>query len=306
MTYFERPGRRNILSDVYQRALDTPADRADSSFAASGAKPKADRRRGRSWVPIAATLAVIAVVAGAVVLSGGRPAGLLDTKVEPLQSLASDAWDTALSATFGFRESASRDLSMVLERIREARGEGASDGTQELDVEDSAPPVATQSRGAAPVGAATSTSPMPDPVVSVDHVEHTEHGDDGEEVGLSDEESTSAGARGQSGPGPADGVGRLAAGALFDISEVDVTPPVTIRRKLPTLVENAPWYDEVGVVEAIVSAAGEVEKVRLVSPPESVHQAMILSAIKTWRFRPARMNGQPVRYRQLIPVAIPH
>ena len=32
---------------------------------------------------------------------------------------------------------------------------------------------------------------------------------------------------------------------------------------------------------------------------------MILSAIKTWRFRPAEKDGLPVRYRQLIPVAIP-
>ena len=79
-----------------------------------------------------------------------------------------------------------------------------------------------------------------------------------------------------------DTVGRLAAGARFDIGDVDVTPPVTLRLKLATLVDDAPWYDEAGVVEAIVSAAGEVEKVGLAAPPESVDEAMILSAIKTW------------------------
>ena len=92
---------------------------------------------------------------------------------------------------------------------------------------------------------------------------------------------------------------------LFDSNDVNVTPAVTIRLKLPTVADDAVWNENVGVVEAIVSASGDVEKVKLISPPESVHQAMILSAIKTWHFRPAERDGLPVRYRQLIPVAIP-
>ena len=84
-----------------------------------------------------------------------------------------------------------------------------------------------------------------------------------------------------------------------------MTPPATIRLNLPTVGDDAAWNEETGVVEAIVSARGDVERVKLLSPPESVHQAMILSAIKTWRFRPAELHGLPVRYRQLIQVAIP-
>ncbi len=92
--------------------------------------------------------------------------------------------------------------------------------------------------------------------------------------------------------------------ALFYSTDVNVTPPVTLRLRVPTLADPAS-SETVGVVEAIVSATGDVEKVKLLSPPESIHQSMILSAIKTWRFRPATKDGQPVRYRQLIPVAMP-
>ena len=71
LKYFECPGRRNILSEVYQRALDTPVERLDDEVVSPRRKPKADRRHRRGLVPIAAMVVLVAVVAGAVVLSGG-------------------------------------------------------------------------------------------------------------------------------------------------------------------------------------------------------------------------------------------
>ena len=42
---------------------------------------------------------------------------------------------------------------------------------------------------------------------------------------------------------------------VFDSSDVNVTPPVTLRLRLPSLSEDSPR--QVGVVEAIVSTSGE-------------------------------------------------
>jgi TonB family protein len=55
----------------------------------------------------------------------------------------------------------------------------------------------------------------------------------------------------------------------------------------------------VGVVEAVVSTTGTVESVKLIAS-STVHHAMILSAVKTWEFRPATKDGQPVRFRHFI------
>ena len=85
-----------------------------------------------------------------------------------------------------------------------------------------------------------------------------------------------------------------------------VRDTTALRLRLPTVSPEGPWSgEEAGIVMVIVSATGEVEKVQLVSPLQSVHEAMILSSIKTWRFRPAMKDHEAVRYRHLIPVALP-
>ena len=101
---------------------------------------------------------------------------------------------------------------------------------------------------------------------------------------------------GEGDEGPENGNAQLMAPVLFDSSDINVTPPVTLRLEMPTVDARATWRQSPGIVEAIISESGEVEKVRLVSPPQSIHQSMILSAIKTRRFRPARKDGTAVRY----------
>jgi outer membrane biosynthesis protein TonB len=55
--------------------------------------------------------------------------------------------------------------------------------------------------------------------------------------------------------------------------------------------------DGVNVMEIIISAAGVVERVHLVSQPRRLTDMMLLSGAKSWRFAPASKNGLPVRYR---------
>ena len=60
--------------------------------------------------------------------------------------------------------------------------------------------------------------------------------------------------------------------------------------------------DRVGMVEVTISERGEVEKARLLSVPNSIYGAMLLSVIKAWQFTPATKDGQAVRYRQVMPL----
>jgi outer membrane biosynthesis protein TonB len=56
--------------------------------------------------------------------------------------------------------------------------------------------------------------------------------------------------------------------------------------------------------EVVVTDDGNVESVRASNAPQSIGETLqmtgILSAAKSWRFRPAEKDGQSVRYRLQI------
>ena len=302
LKYFERPGRRHLLTAIHERAITAPVTAADEGMESPSTAPtkkRETRRRSRFLVPAVVVVLLVAVAGGASLMDRVQTRAILD-QTQPLQSVASDAWSTALAATAEFRKSASRDLSLVLDKMRDATG----DLVDEMDGADDEEPSGaasspSESRRAVP-------SPSLDPAFEEARVEPAVFQGVGGVVGTDASANTVAAAV-ELTESDAESHARLSpvSTALFDRNDVDVIPPVTIRVQVPTVADESAWNEDVGVVEAIVSARGTVEKVRLISPPESVHQAMILSAIKTWRFRPAERDGLPVRYRQLITVAIP-
>ena len=108
---------------------------------------------------------------------------------------------------------------------------------------------------------------------------------------------------------------------VFDDTDVEVVPPGTNdiplrgglrlawssgfqdegRAQLEARVESEAG-NQVAMVEVTISERGEVEKARLISAPNSIHGAMLLSVIKAWQFTPATKDGQAVRYRQVMPL----
>ena len=103
---------------------------------------------------------------------------------------------------------------------------------------------------------------------------------------------------------------------VFDSTSPGVVPPGTENVRLRTVEPAGVPVPEglsvrVGVaprepsrVEVIVSPYGQVERAKLISAPEDIHEAMILSAIKAWQFTPAVKDGHPVRYRLVLPIEV--
>jgi hypothetical protein len=59
-----------------------------------------------------------------------------------------------------------------------------------------------------------------------------------------------------------------------------------------------------GILEVIVNELGDVELATMRSPITPRYDLTLLAAAKTWKYRPATMNGTPVRYRKFINVSI--
>ncbi len=313
LKYFERPGRRQVLAELHRRALETPipVDAPGDKTAPRPAKKKPPMSAGRRWAVAAAVL--LAIGAGAVAVAEKSEPGMVTGRTAAVQATAATWWASAMEATAWFREAASEDLAIVVERLEVAGGDltedlGIGDGdaaTGEEEAEEADVEVTESTKGSAIESAPSDSSAAVAPAPEV-KPESAATGDvaapDPPVAALQNSNSTVASVepigRAPRHPAPSS--------PLFDSSDLHVTPPTIVRLQLPQLVDQGlPLDEQVGVVEAIVSTSGEVEKVQLLSPHRSVHQGMILSAVKTWRFQPALRDGDAVRYRHLIPVAIP-
>ena len=311
LKYFERPGRRAQIAAVHARAVETPiavAGAADRG--ASRITKKKPMSAGRRWAVAAVT--VLAVGAGTLAMAEKSEPGLVTGRVASMQTMAAEWWTSALEATSTVRAAAAEDFSTVAEHLDVVR----TDLTEDLDLfgtdtEAEADEGAGGVDGSASAGDGVTENARSDapPAGDTSPIAKPESADFEavDDVVTPDENVAEPSAPAATVVEPAVRVADrpLMAATLFDESDVNVTPPTTVRVQLPERAAAGSGDDRVGVVEAIVSATGEVERVKLLSPHRSYHQAMILSAVKTWRFQPAVMDGDAVRYRYLIPVHSP-
>ena len=84
---------------------------------------------------------------------------------------------------------------------------------------------------------------------------------------------------------------------LRSIDPKDVEPPRLIRRVEPAYPEAARRARMAGVVvvEAVISARGEVQDARVTRAVSPLLDAAALAAVRQWTYEPARVKGVPVR-----------
>lgn len=90
---------------------------------------------------------------------------------------------------------------------------------------------------------------------------------------------------------------------IFDGSQADVVAPVTVRQDLPRWSSSsAPLPRVTGLLEIIITKSGVIERATLVQPIALGFDRQVLDATKYWRYQPAQLNGQPVRFRKTIKI----
>jgi hypothetical protein len=88
---------------------------------------------------------------------------------------------------------------------------------------------------------------------------------------------------------------------IYSKADSGVTPP---RQVYPALPAQPPteMKSAFTVVDLVIAPDGLVERVHLRTTPRDIHEFMLLSAAKAWRFEPALLDGRPVRF--LLSVAL--
>jgi hypothetical protein len=92
---------------------------------------------------------------------------------------------------------------------------------------------------------------------------------------------------------------------IYTSADAGIVPPRALSRQFPLNPPAGVAADRVGVLELVVGKQGDVELVRLHTPLNRYHERMVVSAAKAWRYRPARKDGVPVRYRLAVTVNLP-
>jgi hypothetical protein len=90
---------------------------------------------------------------------------------------------------------------------------------------------------------------------------------------------------------------------IYDGSEPGVSPPVTMRQTLPPFGGDMVARRD-GVLELIISEAGEVESAVMRSPVNPRYDSIVIGSAKNWKYSPATLNGTPVKFRKVIKISI--
>jgi tetratricopeptide (TPR) repeat protein len=98
-----------------------------------------------------------------------------------------------------------------------------------------------------------------------------------------------------------------AAVPVYTTADRDVTPPVEQRREFPRWsppTRAMAMATQTGLLEIVIDEKGSVVAAAMAKPITPPYDSALIAAARGWRFAPARKDGQPVRYRQLLEVVL--
>ncbi|HUK34319.1 MAG TPA: TonB family protein, partial [Vicinamibacterales bacterium] len=95
------------------------------------------------------------------------------------------------------------------------------------------------------------------------------------------------------------------AARVFGAEDTNVVGPITVAQAMPNW--SPPPGDPrtfSGVIEIIIDERGAVTGAGIVQSVSPAYDRMLLAAAKRWQYRPALLNGQPVKYRKAVGVVL--
>jgi len=90
---------------------------------------------------------------------------------------------------------------------------------------------------------------------------------------------------------------------IYSAADTNVLPPVVILQELPAYPGQV-VVGKIGMIEIVIDENGQVETAMMRKSVSPTYDALALAAAKTWRYRPAVLNGIPVRYRKAVQVTV--
>jgi TonB family protein len=90
---------------------------------------------------------------------------------------------------------------------------------------------------------------------------------------------------------------------LYTSADGNVVPPVVLRQQVPPYPGTV-TRPMVGAIEVVIDENGNVIAANMRGPVSPAFDRQVVTAAQNWRYKPATINGVPVKFRKLIQVAI--
>src|SRR5262245_30768913 len=90
---------------------------------------------------------------------------------------------------------------------------------------------------------------------------------------------------------------------LYSTSDEGVVPPVALRQQLPSYPGQV-TRPMVGAVEVVIDESGYVVQATMRASVVPNYDRQVINAAQNWRYKPATLNGAPVKFRKMVQVAV--
>jgi hypothetical protein len=94
-------------------------------------------------------------------------------------------------------------------------------------------------------------------------------------------------------------------GRIYTAEDAIVVAPVVVKQDIPSIAPALIALARTrGLLDIVIDEQGRVMAMTMRGQIHPTYDGLILTAARDWKYKPATFNGQPVRYRRLISIAV--
>ena len=93
---------------------------------------------------------------------------------------------------------------------------------------------------------------------------------------------------------------------VYGSDDAGVVAPVIIRQEVPNVpAAIAGMTRERGLLDVTIDEQGRVVAMALRMPIHPMYDKLLMNSVRDWKYRPATVNGVPVRFRKIVQITLP-